>query len=362
VAGTRPNFMKVAPILRAARDFPTVEPRLVHTGQHYDEQMSSRFFDELGIPEPDVHLAVGSASHAVQTARIMEAFDRVLDTEAPDVVVVVGDVNSTLACALVAAKRLLPVAHVEAGLRSGDRTMPEEINRILTDHLSEYLFTTEPAAGENLRREGIPAERIHYVGNVMVDSLVAHRDRAAASTIGSRLGLTDRDYALCTLHRPGNVDDEAAAANTVRALEALLERLPVVLPLHPRTEARMREFALLPRLTRLPRLMIVPPLGYLDCLALMAGARVVLTDSGGIQEETTALGVPCLTFRETTERPITVEQGTNVVVGVSPDRVGTEVDRVLSGPVRASHRPPLWDGRAAWRVLDVLAARTGAPT
>jgi UDP-N-acetylglucosamine 2-epimerase (non-hydrolysing) len=353
VAGARPNFVKVAPILRAARERPDVAARLVHTGQHYDERMSGAFFEELALPRPDAWLAAGSGSHAVQTARIMEGFDAELDAHPADCVVVVGDVNSTLACALVAAKRGVCVAHVEAGLRSGDRSMPEEINRILTDRLADLLFTTERTATANLLAEGIERERVHFVGNVMIDTLIAHREKAACSHVLDRLGCTPRAYALCTLHRPGNVDTAGDAENTVRAIEVLASRLPVIFPVHPRTHARLAAFGLLDRLDR-AGVRALEPLGYLDFLALMEHARVVFTDSGGTQEETTALGVPCLTFRTTTERPVTVTEGTNRLVGVAPAAVARALDAVLAGSPRESRMPELWDGRAAGRILDVL--------
>jgi len=355
VVGARPNFMKVAPILEGAAAFPTIECTLVHTGQHYDERMSTLFFRELGLPQPDVYLGVGSGSHAAQTARVMLAFDEVLDTVPADWILVVGDVNSTLACSLVAAKRGVSVGHVEAGLRSGDRTMPEEINRILTDQLSDALFTTEREAEAHLAGEGIAPDRIHFVGNVMIDTLLRHRDSARARGFPRTLGLGPGEYAVCTLHRPSNVDEPAAAENTVAALDHLVRRLRTVLPLHPRTRARLASFGLLERLESMSGLVLVEPLGYLDFLALMDGARVVLTDSGGIQEETTVLGVPCLTFRENTERPVTVTQGTNTLVGTNPERVGAALDRLLAGELPAGRIPELWDGGSAKRILQVLA-------
>jgi UDP-N-acetylglucosamine 2-epimerase (non-hydrolysing) len=353
IVGARPNFIKIAPILAAGRA-AGLRCRLVHTGQHYDEKMSGLFFEELELPRPDDYLGVGSGSHAAQTARVMLAFDEVLDSRPADAVLVVGDVNSTLACALVAVKRGLPVAHVEAGLRSGDRAMPEEINRIVTDQVSRLLFTTEASASENLAAEGIPAVRVHFVGNVMIDTLLRHRERARRSPLPGRLGLTERGYALCTLHRPSNVDTPEAAENTLRALEAVAARLPLVLPLHPRSRARLEGFGLLSRLEGRREVRLLEPLGYLDFLALMDGARLVFTDSGGIQEETTALGVPCFTFRDTTERPITVTHGTNQLLGTDPRAVEVAVDRLLAGKSPAGRIPPLWDGRTAERIVDVL--------
>jgi UDP-N-acetylglucosamine 2-epimerase (non-hydrolysing) len=357
VVGARPNYMKVAPILRRAAGVPELQCRLVHTGQHYDARMSDLFFIDLGLPKPDSYLGVGSASHAVQTAQVMMRFDEELDQHPADVVLVVGDVNSTLACALVAVKHGRAVAHVEAGLRSGDRTMPEEINRVLTDQISEFLFTSERGAEENLKAEGIPGERIHFVGNVMIDSLLHHREQARRRGIVERLGLAPRGYAACTIHRPNNVDTPQAAERTLRALVLLAERLPVVLPLHPRTQARWRQFGLLDRLNGSARLRWTEPLGYLDFLALMDNAALVFTDSGGIQEETTVLGVPCLTFRENTERPSTITQGSNRLVGLDPERVAVAVDEVLAGGVPRGRIPELWDGRAAERILAVLRER-----
>jgi UDP-N-acetylglucosamine 2-epimerase (non-hydrolysing) len=354
IVGARPNFMKVAPILRAAEMWPDVRTRLVHTGQHYDERMSDLFFDQLGLPHPDVHLGVGSGSHAAQTARVMLQFDQALDQSPTDLVIVVGDVNSTLACALVAVKRNIAVAHVEAGLRSGDRSMPEEINRVLTDQISDLLFTTERSAADNLRAEGIAADKIHFVGNVMIDTLYRHRERARQSDVLGRLGLMERRYAVSTLHRPSNVDTEADALNTVLALEEVARRLSVVVPLHPRTRLKLEEFGLLDRLQRSPAMRILEPLGYFEFLALVDRSAVVFTDSGGIQEETTALGVPCLTFRDSTERPITITHGTNRLVGLDPIRVAAALDDLLTGHARQVSVPELWDGHAAERIWAVL--------
>ena len=361
VAGARPNFMKVAPLLMAARR-SRLACRLVHTGQHYDEQMSDRFFDELELPRPDAFLGVGSGTHAVQTARVMAGFDDELEQHPADAVVVVGDVNSTLACALVAAKREVAIAHVEAGLRSGDRRMPEEINRVLTDHLADWLFTTERSAEENLVAEGIPRSRIHFVGNVMIDTLLRHRQRAMGRSVLAELGLAPGKYALCTLHRPSNVDTPDDARNTVEALREVAARLMTVVPLHPRTQARLREFGLLAALESSKGLVVTDPKGYLDFLALMSQARLVFTDSGGIQEETTALGIPCLTFRENTERPVTVTHGTNQLLGVDPERTGRAVDDVLAGRGPDGRIPALWDGHAAERILDILAPPVASET
>jgi len=353
IVGARPNFMKVAPILAAMRAYPTFVARLVHTGQHYDERMSTLFFTELGLPRPDAYLGVGSGSHAVQTARVMELFDADLDQHPADVVLVVGDVNSTIACALVAAKRDVRVAHVEAGLRSGDRRMPEEVNRILTDQISDWLFISERTAAANLAAEGIEPTRVHFVGNVMIDTLLAHRPAAAARPTVTDLGQRPKGYALVTLHRPSNVDTREAALNTVQALEAVAARLPMVVPFHPRTSSRLQHFGLLERVASLPGVVVVEPQGYLDFLCLMDNAALVFTDSGGIQEETTALGVPCLTFRDSTERPITVTEGTNVLLGTDPSMVPSAVDAALAGR-HGARIPEYWDGHAAERILALL--------
>ncbi|MEQ1757817.1 MAG: UDP-N-acetylglucosamine 2-epimerase (non-hydrolyzing) [Vicinamibacterales bacterium] len=360
IAGTRPNFVKVAPLIEAARQVPDMVPLLVHTGQHYDERMSDQLFTDLGMPAPDIHLRVGSANHAVQTALIMTAFDASLDAHPVDMVVVVGDVNSTLACTLVAVKRGIPVAHVEAGLRSGDRSMPEEINRIVTDSISDYLFTTETAAGDALRAEGIRSERIFFVGNVMIDSLLKHREVARARTGPRALaGLEPKTYALCTLHRPSNVDTLESATRTLSAVSELAARLPVVLPLHPRSTSQFQQFGLLDALKS--KAQVMPPLGYLDFLSMLDHATLVLTDSGGIQEEATVLGVPCLTFRENTERPITITEGTNRLVGLDPANVARAVDDLLHGPAAVAKRPALWDGHAAQRIVAILDTVGRAP-
>jgi len=354
VVGGRPNFPKIAPILEGMAEVPTITALLVHTGQHYDHEMSRIFFEDLKIPEPDFFLGVGSGSHAQQTAKVMVEFEKALEKEQPDLVVVVGDVNSTLACALVAAKLLIPVAHVEAGLRSFDRTMPEEINRILTDHLSEYLFTTSADADANLLREGIPAAKIHLTGNVMIDTLRKSEPLARGRNAAGVLGLKRGGYAVLTLHRPSNVDDPEAFALILNGLEEIQARLPIVFPIHPRSRKRIAEFGLDTRTERLANLKLCAPLGYLSFLSLMMDARFVMTDSGGIQEETTALGIPCLTLRENTERPVTVEVGTNIVVGTRPERIVAEAMRLLDGHQRRGGTPPLWDGRAAGRIVDIL--------
>jgi len=362
VVGARPNYMKMAPIVQRMRHAQSaLRPFLVHTGQHYDEAMSERLFADLQLPQPDINLNVGSATHAVQTAEIMRCFEPVLDQHKPACVLVVGDVNSTLACALVSAKRGIPVVHVEAGLRSFDRTMPEEINRVLTDQISEILYTTETSAHQNLLREGVPEARIRFVGNVMIDSLLAHRARAVAPEMMLRRALISPEviqcsqgYAVVTLHRPANVDDPETLRTLLNTIREIGEKLPVVWPLHPRTQRNAEAFGIAQLLSS-PRLIILPPAGYLEMLGLMGGATVVLTDSGGIQEETTALAVPCLTLRENTERPITVEQGTNTVTGVNPQVILAEVDAVLTTGGKRGRTPELWDGRAAERIVADLA-------
>lgn len=351
IAGARPNFMKVAPVIRGLEE-RGVPAFLVHTGQHYDPAMSATFFSDLGLREPDVHLEVGSASHAVQTARVMERLEPVIEERRPDLVVVVGDVNSTLAGALVCAKVGVPVAHVEAGLRSFDRTMPEEINRLLTDQVSDLLFTTSPEAETNLIREGVRAESIHFVGNPMIDSLERHLERARGSDTLSRLGLDGQQYGLVTLHRPSNVDDPDVLAGVLGALADVAREVPLVFPAHPRTVKMIHHFGL----AHADGVWMIEPVGYIDFLRLMADARIVLTDSGGIQEETTVLGVPCLTIRENTERPITIEMGTNRLVGSDPDRIRSEALASLKGPRPAVVRPPLWDGKAGERIAGVIAA------
>ena len=365
VAGARPNFMKVAPIVAAMKrrhgEFQTL---LVHTGQHYDEAMSSAFFRDLELPEPDVYLGVGSASHAQQTATIMQAFEPFVIKEQPDWVVVVGDVNSTLACALVCVKLGIKVAHVEAGLRSRDRTMPEEINRLLTDQIADVLLTPSTDADANLRAEGILAERISFVGNVMIDSLLGHLDRAKQSKARADLGLENKEYAVLTLHRPSNVDDTAAFVQIIEALEGISRRLPIVFPAHPRTRKMIARLGLARRVEKVKGLLVVDPVGYLDFLGLLSGARLVLTDSGGIQEETTVLGIPCVTLRENTERPITVEMGTNTIAGTNPANIIKAAMGALDNSPNSSagRVPPLWDGHTADRILDALIERDEVST
>lgn len=355
IAGARPNFMKIAPIYAEMRRRSDLfDARIVHTGQHYDASMSDAFFTDLGMPQPDIHLGVGSASHAVQTAKIMTAFEPVVLEAKPDWVVVVGDVNSTIACALVCSKLGVKVAHVEAGLRSRDRTMPEEINRILTDAISDLLLTTSQDADENLKHEGIAKDKIRFVGNVMIDSLMDHLKLAVRSTIREDLDVNGREYAVVTLHRPSNVDDAEALAGILDALVDISLRLPIIFPVHPRTRANIDKFGLLDKVAD-SGVKLIEPLGYLDFMRLYSGARLVLTDSGGLQEETTALGIPCLTLRHNTERPITIEIGTNVLVGNDPTNIKRAASEALGSSKTDTKIPPLWDGHAAERICEELA-------
>lgn len=376
VVGARPNFMKMAPLMEEMKKFPRIEPILVHTGQHYDDKMSKLFFEDLGIPKPDIELEVGSASHAVQTARVMERFETILVRERPHLVMVVGDVNSTFACALTAAKLCIPIAHIEAGLRSFDRTMPEEINRVLTDSLSMYLFTTERNARENLLREGVSEKQIYFVGNVMIDTLLKHKAKSEQSKILERFSLVNGSppsfprkvvpYAVLTMHRPGNVDNLDVLNDLLSALLEISRRIPVVFPCHPRTRKQVlaSKFASVMNLNdpylKLPQsptcgLFLVEPLGYLDFLCLVSHAELVLTDSGGIQEETTVLGVPCLTLRDNTERPVTVTEGTNRVVGRSRERIIEESLKAIRSRPAKPVIPELWDGQAAARIVKILS-------
>lgn len=352
VVGARPNFVKIAPIVAELSRYPYVSTTLVHTGQHYDARMSDDFFANLEIPKPDVNLKVQASGAILQIAEIMTRLEPVLVSVQPDIVVVVGDVNSTVAATLTAVKVGQPVAHVEAGLRSFDRTMPEELNRVLTDAVSDVLFTTEMSAGENLAREGIAAEKIHFVGNVMIDTLLRYRARAEASDILDRLGVKPRDYAVLTLHRPSNVDDEGTLSLLLNAIDRIQDEVPVVFPVHPRTRGRLEALAYV--VPRMGGLRLSDPLAYLDFVKLMANARCVLTDSGGVQEETTALDVPCLTLRRNTERPVTVTCGTNRIVGTDPDSIFQGWREVASGGRPAGALPELWDGRAAERIVRVL--------
>jgi UDP-N-acetylglucosamine 2-epimerase (non-hydrolysing) len=355
VVGARPNFVKIAPIMAELAEYPYIRTTLVHTGQHYDAKMSDSFFANLEIPRPDTNLKVQSAGAVTQIAEIMTRFLPVLEHARPDIVVVVGDVNSTVAATLTAVKVGRPVAHVEAGLRSFDRGMPEEINRIVTDSVSDLLFTTEPAANENLLREGVDPEKIHFVGNVMIDTLFRYRERARESDVLDRLGLSAGGYAVLTLHRPSNVDDEGTLGMLLSAIARIQTEIPVVFPVHPRTRQRLE--ALSGVLPPMPGLRLADPMPYLDFLQLMAEARCVLTDSGGIQEETTALRIPCLTLRHNTERPVTVTHGTNRVVGTEPAAIYDAWRQVADGKWTAGELPELWDGKAAGRVVRVLLER-----
>ncbi|OJH37134.1 non-hydrolyzing UDP-N-acetylglucosamine 2-epimerase [Cystobacter ferrugineus] len=360
IVGARPNFMKVAPIHRAIRERGLLAQTLVHTGQHYDVKMSDVFFTDLGMPAPDVHLGIGSGSHTEQTARVMLELEKVFTQEKPDLVSVVGDVNSTLAGTLVAVKMGIKLAHVEAGLRSGDLTMPEEINRLLVDRISDLLLTPSADADANLLREGIAPERIRMVGNVMIDSLLSARDQALRLSTLKDMGFTPRGYAVCTLHRASNVDDEGTLRGLLSALGHVASRLPVVFPVHPRTRKRIADLGLGPTLDRTPGLRLVDPLGYLEFLALTSQARLVFTDSGGLQEETTVLGIPCLTVRENTERPITVDVGTNLVVGTHPAHIQREADRILDGHEKKGRVPDRWDGRTGERIAQLYEETLGA--
>jgi UDP-N-acetylglucosamine 2-epimerase (non-hydrolysing) len=356
VVGARPNFMKIAPIMRALNSSESgVTASLLHTGQHYDAAMKHSFFEQLSIPEPDIDLEVGSGSHAVQTAEIMKRFEPVLDELRPAAVLVVGDVNSTIACALVSVKKGVPVIHVEAGLRSGDRSMPEEINRILTDQLSDILFTTESSAQGNLTLEGIDSSRVHFVGNVMIDTLLYNLESAVPAEKSLDGLIRSGSYGLVTLHRPSNVDDPVVLKRLLTVLSQISQETPLVFPVHPRTKACIEE-AGLSILLEESQIVLLPPQGYLEMLGLMKSAKLVMTDSGGIQEETTALGVPCITLRENTERPITVEQGTNTIVGSDSDLIRRAYDDVIATGGKVGLIPELWDGKAAERISESLAA------
>ncbi len=344
--------MKAAPLMREFASRDNIEARLVHTGQHYDENMSKIFFEDLELPEPDIYLGIGSGSHAEQTARVMVEFEKVVLEDRPDVIIVVGDVNSTIACSIVGSKLWIPVAHVESGLRSFDLAMPEEINRMVTDILSRFCFTTSPEAETNLKKEGVGEERIFFVGNIMIDSLMNFVDKADGSHILERLGLVEKGYMLVTLHRPSNVDDPDELRELFSMLSRLAERMPVVLPIHPRTR-KMLESAD-PPIALSEHINLIDPVGYLEFVGMMKSAGIVVTDSGGIQEETTVLGVPCVTVRENTERPITIEVGTNILAGTDPARVEAAVNGILDNGIGDHSLPPLWDGKTAGRIADIL--------
>jgi UDP-N-acetylglucosamine 2-epimerase (non-hydrolysing) len=354
VVGARPNFMKIAPIMKACNASRVIEPLLVHTGQHYDKEMSNLFFRQLNIPEPDINLEIGSASHTVQIAEIMKAFEPVVLKHKPDSVLVVGDVNSTIACGFVAVKLGVKLIHVEAGLRSFDRSMPEEINRILTDSISDILFCTEQSGVENLINDGIPKEKVFLVGNVMIDTLLKNKTAAEGSNILNQLNLDGDDFSVLTLHRPSNVDDPIVFGRILEALEVIQNDMPIIFPIHPRTRRNLEFFHLSRRLGELRGLQLIEPLGYFDFLKLMTSARLVLTDSGGIQEETTILKVPCLTLRENTERPITAEIGSNQIVGTDPNRITEAYRQTIENNRREPQIPPLWDGHTAERIVKIL--------
>lgn len=366
IVGARPNFIKIAPLLKEMRKHPQMTPVLVHTGQHYDVSMAGQFFEDLGIPSPDMSLEVGSGSHAYQTAEVMKRLEPVLEREQPDLVLVVGDVNSTMAAAVTAVKLHIPVAHVEAGLRSFDRSMPEEINRLVTDAVSEYLFVTEESGIRNLVTEGVDRRKIFFVGNVMIDSLEASRRLWERSGILDHLGLAKGQYGVLTLHRPSNVDNPVMLKALIEVIADVAVHQPIVFPVHPRTCQRLEDLPAAKKLLsffdgeiRKRGIVCLAPLGYLDFMALVANARIILTDSGGIQEETTALGIPCLTLRENTERPVTISHGTNRLVGTSPEKIREEARRVLHAPRTVPAPPPLWDGRASERIVAVLLERLG---
>ncbi len=353
VVGARPNFMKIAPI-HAELKRRGISQILLHTGQHYDENMSKVFFDDLGMPQPDIYLGIGSGSHANQTAKVMVEFEIVCKKHKPSMVIVVGDVNSTVACSMVCAKEWIPCAHVEAGLRSFDRQMPEEINRLITDAIANYLLTPSQDGDDNLRNEGVSEERIKFVGNVMIDSLFNNLERAKTSKIHSNLGVDKGNYGVLTLHRPSNVDNKEAFEGIITALEKIGKRIPLVFPLHPRTKNRLEQFNLTERLESIPNIVLTGPAGYLDFISLMSESKLVLTDSGGLQEETTALGIPCLTLRENTERPITVTEGTNTIVGNDPQRILEAANDILDNGGKAGRIPDMWDGKTSHRIADLI--------
>jgi UDP-N-acetylglucosamine 2-epimerase (non-hydrolysing) len=360
ICGARPNFMKIAPVIKAMLRHGGMSHYLVHTGQHYDEKMSGSFFTDLGIPEPDVDLGVGSGTHAVQTAKIMVEFEKVCEREKPDMLVVVGDVNSTMACAIVAKKLWIPVAHIEGGLRSGDMRMPEEINRLVTDSISDLFFTTDPDANANLKREGVSEGRIHFSGNVMIDTLLENVERAEReSNILTRLELKPKEYAFLTLHRPSNVDDATVLKGLLGEMEYIQKNVKLVFPVHPRTLGRIDTFGLRPQLDAMKNTIVLEPLGYLDMLQINRNARFALTDSGGLQEETTVFGVPCITLRENTERPVTVEVGSSELAGSDPEKIRNAVDRILAGKWKKSGQPEGWDGKASERIVEAIVGYWG---
>jgi len=354
IVGARPNFMKIAPIHRLMQNSEKIDPVLLHTGQHYDQKMSKIFFNDLEMPEPQIYLGVGSGSHAEQTGKVMMELEKIVMQLKPDLVLVVGDVNSTLAASLVATKLHIPVAHVEAGLRSFDRNMPEEINRIVTDSVADLLFVTEKSGETNLLNEGVVQNKIYFVGNVMIDSLFYFLEKAKQSKILEQLDLVEQPYSLVTLHRPSNVDSQQSFANILNAFEKIEKKIPIIFPIHPRTKKMIEQLGFGEKIKRMQNLRMTDPLGYLDFLNLMKNAAFLLTDSGGIQEETTVLGMPCITMRENTERPITVELGTNVIVGMNTEKIISESLKVLSGKFKKGQIPPFWDGKAAERIVEII--------
>ena len=365
VVGARPNFMKVAPLMRAYKQYDdSINPVLVHTGQHYDETMSKTFFEQLDIPMPDINLGIGSGSHAQQTAKIMVGFEKLINDEKPDIVLVVGDVNSTMACTITAAKLGVKTAHVEAGLRSFDMTMPEEINRKVTDSICDYLFTTEESANKNLRNEGIKKDKIFFVGNIMIDTLAYYLDKIKDMPLPVRRltqnnsadidEIVEKNYATLTMHRPSNVDNLSTLDGILFALEKIQKDIPIIFPMHPRTRKNIDQFGLSEKVSEMPNLIITKPIGYLEFLRLNRTAKLVLTDSGGLQEETTYLGIPCLTIRENTERPVTIDVGTNVLTGSNPDIIIKEYKKIMNGSFKKGKIPYLWDGHAAERIVEKL--------
>jgi len=356
IVGARPNFMKVAPLHRAFEAHPQLQSKILHTGQHYDAKMSDIFFNQLGMPQPHYHLGIGGGSHTYQKANVMLKFEEILNESRPDVVLVVGDVNATVACSLVSVKMGIPTVHVEAGLRSGDRSMPEEVNRIVTDAICNHLFVTEHSGLINLAKEGVPDEKVSFVGNVMIDSLVHFREQAAADPILEQTGVSPKSYILMTMHRPHNVDQEAGLRDILQVIRYAAVHQQVVFPIHPRTANNFQRFGLFEDLQAIPGLLLLEPQGYLQFLKLMDNAALIITDSGGIQEETTYLQVPCMTFRDTTERPVTVELGTNFLMAdLNPETVKIQMESILSGHAKQGVIPPFWDGRAAERIADKLA-------
>jgi UDP-N-acetylglucosamine 2-epimerase (non-hydrolysing) len=355
IVGARPNFMKISPLHRAFNNRKEINSKILHTGQHYDEKMSDIFFNQLELPKPDFYLGIGGGSHTYQKAHVMLKFEEILKEEKPDLVLVVGDVNATAACSIVAVKMGIPVAHVEAGLRSGDRRMPEEINRIITDAISNYLFITEQSGIDNLKKEGVPDEKVFFVGNVMIDSLIYYREKASKLNLLDSLNLAVKDYILMTMHRPANVDNVESLKDILQIIQSATQQKKVVFPIHPRTSNNFKKYGLFGDLENIPNLILLEPQGYLQFLHLMDNACLIITDSGGIQEETTYLQVPCLTFRDSTERPVTVDLGTNLLLAdLDPQTVKIKMEEILDGKTKKGIIPPLWDGKAAERIADTL--------